>query len=236
MKQSAIIYLATLMILFPLDFIFLRTGRRLFGANACDLILDDLTPAILFYVIYVACTVSFVNGPTPNDWVANASRGAPPTVDLAHVYFGLSRHADVQFRFINVNLVEATNRFSHFQSIAMSAGTPAFDEVPWRTVPPIPKENVMRGRMMMVLASAALAGSLLATDAQALGGGGHGGDGGGDDGFRGNHVSSGFGAPGDGYGSYDNRGNGLRGGYRGYGGRDVWGHWGAYYGPMVPTI
>jgi hypothetical protein len=24
-------------------------------------------------------------------------------------------HADVQFRFINVNLVEATNRFSHFQ-------------------------------------------------------------------------------------------------------------------------
>jgi hypothetical protein len=30
-----------------------------------------------------------------------------------------SRHADVQF--INVNLVEATNRFPHFQSIATSA-------------------------------------------------------------------------------------------------------------------
>jgi hypothetical protein len=89
---------------------------------------------------------------------------------------------------------------------------------------------------MMVLASAALAGSLLATDAQALGGGGHGGDRGGGGGFRGNHVSSGFGAPGDGYGGYGNRGSGLRGGYRGYGGRDVWGHWGAYYGPMVPTI
>jgi hypothetical protein len=42
MKQSAIIYLATLMILFPLDFIFFRTGRRLFGANACDLILDEI--------------------------------------------------------------------------------------------------------------------------------------------------------------------------------------------------
>jgi hypothetical protein len=89
---------------------------------------------------------------------------------------------------------------------------------------------------MMVLASAALAGSLLATDAQALGGGGHGGDRGGGGGFRGNHVSSGFGAPGDGYGGYGNRGSGLRGGYRGYGGRDVWGRWGAYYGPMVPTI
>jgi uncharacterized protein YodC (DUF2158 family) len=37
----------------------------------------------------------------------------------------------------------------------------------------------MRRRVMMVLASAALAGSLLATDAQARGGGGHGGGGGG---------------------------------------------------------
>jgi hypothetical protein len=35
----------------------------------------------------------------------------------------------------------------------------------------------MRRRVMMVLASAALAGSLLATDAQARGGGGHGGGG-----------------------------------------------------------
>jgi hypothetical protein len=59
MKQSAVIYPATLTILFPLDFIFLRTGRRLFGANARDLILDDPTPAILFCVIYVACTQMF---------------------------------------------------------------------------------------------------------------------------------------------------------------------------------
>ena len=35
----------------------------------------------------------------------------------------------------------------------------------------------MRRQLMMVLASAALAGSLLATDAQARGGGGHGGGG-----------------------------------------------------------
>jgi hypothetical protein len=43
---------------------------------------------------------------------------------------------------------------------------------------------------------------------------------GGGDVFRGDHFSSGFGgAPGDGYGR-----------------RDVWGHWGAYYGPMVPTL
>jgi hypothetical protein len=28
----------------------------------------------------------------------------------------------------------------------------------------------------------------------------------------------------------------LRGGFRRYGDRDVWGHWGAYYGPMIPMI
>jgi hypothetical protein len=26
----------------------------------------------------------------------------------------------------------------------------------------------------------------------------------------------------------------LRGEFRGYHGRDAWGHWGAYYGPMIP--
>jgi hypothetical protein len=91
----------------------------------------------------------------------------------------------------------------------------------------------MRARMMMVLASAALAGSLLATAAQARGDGGRGED----HGFHDNHFSGGFGDnPVDGYGGYGNRGSGLRGESREYGGRDVWGHWGAYYGPMIPTI
>ena len=56
-------------------------------------------------------------------------------------------------------------------------------------------------------------------------------------GVRGNNFGGGFGGtPGDGYGGYGNRASGLRGGFRGYGGRDVWGRWGAYYGPMIPTI
>src|SRR6266436_2996467 len=61
--------------------------------------------------------------------------------------------------------------------------------------PPIPKENVMRGRVMMILASAVLAGSLLATGAQARGGGGGGGGGGhGGGGFGGGgHMGGGFG-------------------------------------------
>jgi uncharacterized membrane protein len=49
-------------------------------------------------------------------------------------------------------------------------------------------------------------------------------------------IGGGFGrTPSDGYGGYGNRVNGLHGGSRGYGGRDVWGHWGAYYGPMIPN-
>ena len=32
------------------------------------------------------------------------------------------------------------------------------------------------------------------------------------------------------------REDGLHGGSRGYAGRDVWGHWGTYYGPMIPGI
>ena len=50
----------------------------------------------------------------------------------------------------------------------------------------------MRRRVMMVLASAALVGSLLATDAQARGGGGHGGGGGGAHmgGFGGAHIGA----------------------------------------------
>jgi hypothetical protein len=52
----------------------------------------------------------------------------------------------------------------------------------------------------------------------------------------GSRVGGGFGGPsGDGYGGYDDKANGLHGGSRGYEGRDVWGHWGAYYGPMIPA-
>jgi hypothetical protein len=50
---------------------------------------------------------------------------------------------------------------------------------------------------------------------------------------RGNNPGSSFrGPPGGGYDG--NRANGSRGEFRGYGSRDVWGHWGAYYGPMIP--
>lgn len=41
-------------------------------------------------------------------------------------------------------------------------------------------------------------------------------------------------AVGDGHGSYDGRVKGLRSGFHEYRRGDAWGHWGAYYGPMIP--
>jgi hypothetical protein len=39
---------------------------------------------------------------------------------------------------------------------------------------------------------------------------------------------------GGGYGGYSGRVSSLDGGFHyGYGHRDVWGHWGGYYGPMI---
>jgi hypothetical protein len=88
---------------------------------------------------------------------------------------------------------------------------------------------MLRNAIVVFAIVLVLGSSGLSTSAFARGGGG------GVDGFRGNHFGDGFGGtPGDGYRGYDNRASGLRGGFRGYGGRDVWGHWGTYYGPMIP--
>jgi hypothetical protein len=57
---------------------------------------------------------------------------------------------------------------------------------------------------------------------------------GGGDAFRSHHIGRGFGVtPRENYGGYGNPSRSLRSEFRGYGGRDVWGHWGTYYGPMV---
>ena len=58
---------------------------------------------------------------------------------------------------------------------------------------------------------------------------------GGGDGFRGDDFGGGFaGTPDDGYGGYGGRVSSLDGGFQhGYTHRDVWGHWGGYYGPMI---
>ncbi|HEX4556852.1 MAG TPA: hypothetical protein VH249_22875 [Xanthobacteraceae bacterium] len=55
-------------------------------------------------------------------------------------------------------------------------------------------------------------------------------------GFGGDHAASGFDGRRDG-GSYRAESGGVSGLRRGTHGRpDVWGHWGAYDGPMIPPI
>jgi hypothetical protein len=77
-----------------------------------------------------------------------------------------------------------------------------------------------------------LGSSGLSTGAFARGGGYSGGDG-----FSSNHFGGAFGGTADdSYRRYGNGASGLRDGFRGYRDRDVWGHWGAYYGPMIPNI
>ena len=77
----------------------------------------------------------------------------------------------------------------------------------------------------LVLGTAGLSTSALA----------RGGDyGGGADVFHGGHVGEGFvDTHGHRRGGYDDRATSLGGGFRGYENRDAWGHWGAYYGPMI---
>jgi hypothetical protein len=78
--------------------------------------------------------------------------------------------------------------------------------------------------VLLVLASSGLSASAFARD------GGY-GAGSACAGARDNSFGS---TPGECYDGYGNRGSGLRGEFRGNQGRDVWGHWGAYYGPMIP--
>ncbi len=71
--------MSTFVILLPLDFLFLGTiGKKLFADNVGDMVLTTprMTPAILFYVLYLAGIVVFVNGGGPSNWAHNLLYGA----------------------------------------------------------------------------------------------------------------------------------------------------------------
>ena len=89
----------------------------------------------------------------------------------------------------------------------------------------------MHKTMVVVAIALAIGGSALSTSAFARGGGGHGVGGG----FGGSRFGESFVVgrmAGGGYDLYGNRVSDFHGGFdRG----DVWGHWGRYYGPMIPV-
>jgi uncharacterized membrane protein len=77
-KRYAILYLATLIVLIPVDFLFLGTVARSFFTSQVGDMLGEirLAPAILFYLLYVAGILIFVSGSPDATWQSTLLYGA----------------------------------------------------------------------------------------------------------------------------------------------------------------
>jgi uncharacterized membrane protein len=77
-NRYVVLYLATLLVLLPLDFLFLGVlAKGFFQAQVGDMLGEvRFAPAILFYLLYVAGTVIFVSGPTNATWHSTLLYGA----------------------------------------------------------------------------------------------------------------------------------------------------------------
>jgi hypothetical protein len=89
--------------------------------------------------------------------------------------------------------------------------------------------------IILLLGSSALSTSAFAYSGRDRG---YGAGGRGRDGFPRDHFAGGFGGriAGGTHGGHAGRLGGLGSEFRGYRHGDAWGHWGAYYGPMIPPI
>jgi uncharacterized membrane protein len=77
-KRYVILYLATLLVLVPIDFLFLGfVAKDFFNAQVGDM-LGDIRPlpAVLFYLLYVVGVLVFVSGPTTATWSSTLLYGA----------------------------------------------------------------------------------------------------------------------------------------------------------------
>jgi uncharacterized membrane protein len=77
-KRYIILYLATLIVLIPIDFLFLGTVAKSFFSSQVGDMLGEirLVPAILFYLLYVAGILIFVSGSTSATWQSTLLYGA----------------------------------------------------------------------------------------------------------------------------------------------------------------
>jgi hypothetical protein len=90
---------------------------------------------------------------------------------------------------------------------------------------------MLRKAMVVLVIAFGLASSGLSTSAFARASGFE------ESGFGGDHGATGFsGRRAGSYRAESGGVSGLRRGTHGYARRDVWGHWGAYYGPMIPPF
>ena len=78
MKRYFILYLATLIVLIPIDFLFLGVFAKGFFTSEVGDMLGEirLAPAILFYLLYVAGILIFVSGPVTATWQTTLLYGA----------------------------------------------------------------------------------------------------------------------------------------------------------------
>jgi uncharacterized membrane protein len=78
MNRYLILYLATALVMLPLDLIFLGfVAKGFFNSQVGDMLGEvRLLPAILFYLIYVGGIVVFVNGAPTATWQSSLLLGA----------------------------------------------------------------------------------------------------------------------------------------------------------------
>ena len=78
MQRYAVLYLATLIVLIPVDFLFLGIiAKGFFAAQVGDMLGEiRLAPAIFFYLIYVAGILVFVRGLMTASWQSTLLYGA----------------------------------------------------------------------------------------------------------------------------------------------------------------
>jgi len=91
---------------------------------------------------------------------------------------------------------------------------------------------MLRATMVVLVTALVFGGSALSSRSAFARGRGDGGSAAGG-GLRGGHSAGAFGGGrtiGESYRGYGGRVSGLRGGLHA---RDMWGHWGPYYGPMI---
>jgi uncharacterized membrane protein len=86
LKRNVILYLAALVVLIPIDFLFLGIFAKGFFASEVGDMLGEirLAPAILFYLLYVVGVLIFVSGSAAATWQSTLLYGAR---------FGLSCYA-----------------------------------------------------------------------------------------------------------------------------------------------
>src|SRR3984885_5524063 len=77
-KRYAVLYLATLVVIIPIDFLFLGLIAKSFFTSQVGDMLGEirLTPALLFYLLYVVGILIFVSGSPDATWQSTLLYGA----------------------------------------------------------------------------------------------------------------------------------------------------------------